>query len=109
MTIGPHILSKSIVCVALFAYVAGALAQQKTVIVSPGAWVGTGIQLKPGQHFQTTATGTITQRFGNEKRESGQGGYYYLGFQAWTLKSKVGDGKNAVISDLGANGFGSSG
>lgn len=81
-------------------------ADEKTFSVSPGAWVATGIEIKPGQFFEIAAKGILKHPGG---RESGPDGYYWLGFQAWTLKYRIGEHPpNEGVRDAGsgATGFG---
>ncbi len=81
-------------------------ADEKTFSVAPGGWVATGIEIKPGQFFEISAKGTLKHPGG---RESGPDGYYWLGFQAWTFKYRIGEhppNEGLHDSGSGATGFG---
>lgn len=89
---------------ALFLAEEASAQQESTFKVSPGSWVATGIQIRPNQYFDISASGTLKHPNG---RESGPDGYYWLGFQAWTLKYKLGEtGPNEGIVDVGTGGLG---
>lgn len=64
--------------------------EERIFSVRPGQWLSTGIQLKKGQSFDITATGTIKADASWMNREWGPGGFYWLGFMAYTLKGMVG-------------------
>ena len=74
-------------------------SEVKVFRVTPGQWHSTGIQLKQGQSFQITATGKVTRQ---GDREWGPGGYYLLGYMAYSLKAMVGK----HLFEIGAGGGG---
>ena len=76
--------------------------EEKIYFVRPGQWLSTGIQLKKGESFGITASGTVKADASWLNREWGPGGFYFLGFMAYNLKGLVG-GK---LIELGASGGG---
>jgi hypothetical protein len=64
--------------------------EERIFNVRPGQWLSTGIFLKNGESFGITATGTIKADASWRNREWGPGGFYWLGFSAYTLKGLVG-------------------
>ncbi|MBC8106140.1 MAG: hypothetical protein H7Z14_06085 [Anaerolineae bacterium] len=63
----------------------------------PGGWTSTGIMLTKDSSIAIKAEGKLTR---GKDWSTGPGGYYHLGFQAWTFKAKV--GKRLI--DIGAGG-----
>lgn len=65
--------------------------------VKPGAWQPTGIQLKKGQAFEISTTGSLN--YSGSADKWGPGGTYQLGFYAYNLKGRFGAG-NSTLFDV---------
>ena len=65
--------------------------EERIFPVKPGQWLSTGIQLKKGERFEVSATGTVKADASWRNREWGPNGFYWLGFSAYTLKGLVSD------------------
>ncbi len=66
--------------------------------ITAGQWHKTGVMLEKGQSFQVEALGLVHST-NDAKNEWGAGGYYHLGFRAFSAKAKVGTEFFEVGSD----------